>query len=163
MGVQRSYRCDNFNAILLVILSFVFPLIWYELSIIDKIKWVSKKTASDSQRTVLLVVDRGGWILGSGIYSIFIQLHSNSHIFIHPFLSLSLSCSCLLKNMEGKCQVCHFSLSHPLSSFVPASASFFVLPVHLSSYYTFLQSFLYLVSHVVYRFSYVSLLLSIFP
>ena len=31
------------------------------------------------------------------------------------------SCSCLLRNMEGKCQVCHFSPSHPLSSSFPAS------------------------------------------
>lgn len=60
---------------------------------------------------------------------------------VHP------SCSCLLKNMEGKCQVCHFSLSHPPSSITPASPSYsclylsIFLPIRLVFHVQFVLQF----------------------
>lgn len=75
-------------------------------------------------------MDSGLWY----IFSIYTAAQEQSHRPVHsPLFPPRLSpVPCLLKNMEGKCQVCHFSLSHPLSSFFPPSGSVLPLPVRLS-------------------------------
>lgn len=94
-------------------------------------------------------MDSGLWY----IFSIYTAAQEQSHRPVHsPLFPPRLSpVPCLLKNMEGKCQVCHFSLSHPLSSFFPPSGSVLPLPVRLS--FTVLS---HLASGLVHRFAHMS-------
>lgn len=78
-------------------------------------------------------------ILRFGTYWICIQPYSQSPIFVHPRPSPGHpSTSCLLKNMEGKCQACHFPMSDPLPYVFSASASFFY---HISLQSSLMLSF----------------------
>lgn len=113
--------------------------------------------------TVPLQGDSSGWILGSYIQCLYSHAVTVTYSFTLFPLCLSPvhpSCSCLLKNMEGKCQVCHFSLSNPLLLFLPP---FFCLYLSIFLSITVLNSTVsYLVLSFVYIFSYFTLLFYIF-
>ena len=96
--------------------------------------------------TVPLVEDSSGWILGSDIYSVFIQLCSNSHIglFIHPF---SLPVSLLFHVYWGIWKVnVKYVIFHCLILFL---LSF--LPQ--AQFYLYLSVFLLQSSHIYFWFS----------